>query len=304
MKIEGFRVWRWAVLALLVGGFALRVAPAAAYSASETNPADLGNYACERVGAGKALDLTGAAVTFEDEFFRQSIAPPEGHNLWYAPIHGGFGGARFLRPDDKFSPFSQIIGHLNIRMSYRDGKWYSGIIQTVNAKGVGFAQKYGYFEMRAQFPAGMGSWPAFWLKTVNQFTNPTETRAEIDVIEAYGGRDQFGHHSTVHLWPAAQRGSASLAKHWWKGCYNKIPGGLFDGQFHTYGGEITPNYVILYFDRKEVARFATLPEFKKPLFVLVDLAYNAQYEPRTDLTPLDMRIDYVRVWQRPQWRNL
>jgi len=40
-----------------------------------------------------------------------------------------------------------------------------------------------------------------------------------------------------------------------------------------------------------------LPEFRKPLFPLVDLAYFAK-DKRTDDQPSDMIVDYVRVWQR------
>ncbi len=295
---------RKAVIVMLAGLAAgLAFLPAPALAAQETGPAALADYACDKSRTGRPLDLSGARVTFEDEFLRPSITPPEGKGPWYAPMHGGFGGAKFLRPDEPFSPFFYSGGYLKIRMSKRNGRWYSGLMQSVNAKGQGFTQSYGYFEMRALFPKGQSNWPAFWLKTVNQYTAPSETRVEIDVIEAYGGNDLHGYHGAVHLWPAAEkhRKPDALQKHWSEGCYRRIPGGLFDGQFHTYGAEITPELVIMYFDRKEVFRFRTLPEFKKPVFMLVDLAYS-KAETRTSDAPSDMLVDYVRVWQRPEWK--
>jgi hypothetical protein len=145
---------------------------------------------------------------------------------------------------------------------------------------------------------GQGTWPAFWLKTPNEFTDPTETRTEIDILEAYGDKDVQGYHSSVHLWPARQlKPDATIVKHWSKSCYRKIPSGLFDGNFHTYGARVTSEWIIVYFDRKEILRFPSLPEFRRPLFVLVDLAYDQKQERTTD-APSDMVVDYVRVWDK------
>ena len=193
---------------------------------AETDPATLADYGrCDESRAGRPLDLTGAVLTFADEFDRPSITGPDGDGPWFAPIHGGFGLAKFLPPHSTEPPFYFDNGVLTIRLAKRyrrwtlyfddgslrlakrDGRWTSGILQSVNADGEGFTQRYGYFEMRAKFPKGNGTWPAFWLKTVNQFTDRSQTRAEIDIIEAYGGKDWSGYHAAVHLWPARSASS-------------------------------------------------------------------------------------------------
>jgi len=266
--------------------------------ATESAAVDRQSYRCEKLDGGQ-LDLSGARVTFEDTFEKHSITPADGSGPWYASVHGGFGGAKFLPPGGPGKgPFLFEDGHLVIRMEKIDGKWYSGIIQSVNKAGQGFSQQYGYFEMRAKFPAGLSNWPAFWLKTVNEYTDKTQPRGEIDVIEAYGGGGKNGYHASVHVWPPNIRNSETAdMKHWGASCIQRIDSGLFDGEFHTYGADISPDWIQIYFDRKLIARFPMLPEFKKPLFPLVDLAYFAK-DKRTDDQPSDMIVDYVRVWQR------
>ena len=56
--------------------------------------------------------------------------------------------------------------------------------------------------MRAKFPKGPGTWPAFWLMGVPQLKEPkdrkTITQIEIDVVEQYGvGPNAL--HTTLHL---------------------------------------------------------------------------------------------------------
>ena len=57
---------------------------------------------------------------------------------------------------------------------------------------------------------------------------------------------------------------------------------------------------MIYYARREIGRFPTLAEFRHPLFVLADLGLHRE-DPRTDDDPADMQIDYIRVWQRPEW---
>ena len=64
---------------------------------------------------------------------------------------------------------------------YLEGqKYLSGLLTTYNS----FSQLYGYFEIRAQIPAGKGYWPAFWLLPKVIMATPPE----IDILEARGDR--------------------------------------------------------------------------------------------------------------------
>ena len=64
---------------------------------------------------------------------------------------------------------------------------------------------------------------------------------------------------------------------------------------HRYGGEITPQWVIMYFDRKEMARFPTMAEWKTPLYMLVDLVVTKPEEEA--VFPMDLTVKNVSVYQ-------
>jgi hypothetical protein len=246
--------------------------------------------------AGSPLDLTKYKQSFRDDFKTMSVTPDGGSGPWFAPVHGSFGSGRFLPPSSD-GPFISGSEGMIIRAEKVDGKWGTGLMQTVDGSGHGFAQRYGYFEARIQFPPGKGGWPAFWLLSQNGLTDKKATRTEIDIVEWYGG-DPKGHHSSVHLWPAAERSAEQLDKHVWRSHYYNMKSALVDGAlegFHTYGAEVTPKWVIIYFDRRETARFKSVPEFQTPLYMLVNLAIFKK-EADVASSPKDLAIQYVAAY--------
>lgn len=251
--------------------------------------------------AAADLDLTGYRLTFSDEFDRADIAPDGGHAHWYAPVHKSFGEARF-EPPGPGGPFRIVhngplgLGGAALAITAvkdRDG-WRSGLIQTLDGRGEGFAQKYGYFEMRAKVPRGQATWPAFWLLTRNGLTDATVTRGEIDVLEQYGSAPEKIH-SSVHLWPAEARNAGGLPGHWYKS--EKVVVGDMSSAFHRYGALISPEWVITYYDGRELARFPTPPQYRTPVYMLVDLAMHEKNIGQAT-SPSVMLVDYVRAYAK------
>jgi beta-glucanase (GH16 family) len=249
--------------------------------------------------SGEPLDLTGYGKTFVDNFNSLSTITDgaTGSGPWYAPARPDTSLAHFLSPSEKPVTFSiDTPGVLTITMQKADTSWYSGHIQTVNKSGEGgFAQRYGYFEAKMAFQKAV-SWPAFWLYTPQPDEGPDHARAEIDVIEAYGDNDYDGYHMDVH--------SRILESDRHKSNYiglSKIPafapGDMFDGQFHRYGCLVTPQWITVYLDRKELSRFPTFPEAKRPLFMRVTLAMQDGFVASAT-SPTRLRIDYVRAYAR------
>jgi hypothetical protein len=244
-----------------------------AIAPAQTTEEQFSQLAWDTSHAGSALDLSAYHKTFSDEFKSLSVTADGGPGPWYAPVHGPFGTGRFV-PPGAAGPFAVAKEGLAIRAEKSDGRLQSGLMQTVDGRGHGFAQKYGYFEMTAELPAGPGGWPAFWLLSQNGFTDKTATRTEVDVVEWYGG-DPKGHHASIHLWPAADPLPGAVTTHVYHSAYSKIKSARRNGQlegFHSYGACIGADWVIFYFDRKELGRFKTVPEFGTPLYMVVDLA--------------------------------
>ncbi len=241
-----------------------------------------------------SLDLAGYKLTF-DEDFREPLSisawGPGTRWIAHTPYAGDFGDAGFGDPG-KDSPFSVKDGVLQIEAKKVGDRWRSGLICSVDPKGEGFSQKYGYFEMRAKLPRGLGTWPAFWLMGVPQLKEPkdkkTITQIEIDVVEQYGvGPNSL--HTTLHLWGPGDfhraEGDTSIVQ------------GMTD-DFHTYGVLVEEDFTTFYFDRAELRKDRTPKEAKVPLYLMVDLALGGGWPIDKTPNPSRMLVDYVRAYAK------
>lgn len=292
---------------LRIPSFALLLA--AGTSLAQTTPEEFKAITWDKSHVGTPVDLSRYTPTFEDNFDTMSVTAENGAGPWFAPGHSTFGAGKFLPPGPT-GPFSVTNGLLTIRAEKTTTetpqgpkvRWTTGCMQTVSTNGQGFAQQYGYFEMKAKFPAGKGGWPAFWLLSQNGYLDKSKRRAEIDVVEWYGG-DAKGVHACLHIWPAGQRAAddpvqKALHSSLYYNLNKATPPGLTDGKlegFHTYGGELTPEWVIMYFDRREIGRFKMLPEWQTPLYMVVDLALFEK-EAAVAEGPKEMVVDYVAAY--------
>jgi Ca2+-binding RTX toxin-like protein len=249
--------------------------------------------------AGSRLDLSGYHLNFEDNFSTMSVGTANADPStakWFSPVGANFGAATFVGPTAAVNPYTVANGALTLSMQQANGAWQSGEIQSINQGGQGFAQQYGYFEMSARLPAGAGSWPAFWLLSADN----SKPRVEIDVVEAYGGNDLDGHHTAVHFTPV---GGSTLTQKVENSEYTDVAGSMFDGQFHTYGALVTPDWIVIYYDHAELARFPSNEYVGTPLYMVAD---EAMYGPEAGQASgkYDMTIDYVRAYADPRYTGL
>jgi beta-glucanase (GH16 family) len=245
---------------------------------------------------GQPLELCRYKKVFADDFNNLSVSRSNNERTrWSAhtPWNGDFGDARFIDPIDiyadpeKNDPFIVKDGVLTIRArKHENGQWTSGLLSSADPTTAGFALMYGYFEARMKFPPGPGVWPAFWLNA----NNPPGDKSpsfEIDVVEYYGQfTDAF--HSVLHVWDRADP-----KKNRTDDFVTKVPAGSLTDSFHTYGVEVTKEWIVFYLDRREIGRRPTPPEHTKPLMMLVNLALGGGWPIDKTPTPSDLLVDYV-----------
>jgi hypothetical protein len=238
---------------------------------------------------------TGYQSTFDDEFKSLSLSDQNGAGTkWYthtvqcclsdtsnpstptymAGVTAPLGQA----------PYSLVSGGLNIRLQKSAGAWYSGVLATVDGNGQGFAQQYGYFEIKAKFPSGQGTWPAFWLLNQKALTDHAPA-GEIDVVESYMQFPTYIN-TTLHDWtpPATTPGHklASVAD-------------LTDG-FHTFGMLWTASTMIFYCDGVTLYSFPTPSIMNQPYYPIIDLGLGGGWPTAQTPQQSDMIVQYVRVY--------
>lgn len=150
-----------------------------------------------------------------------------------------------------------------------------------------FAQRYGYFEMRAVLPAGKGLWPAFWLMPV---LDGWPAYGEIDAMESLGVDGIF--YASIHAKPGGRELHETVAV--------KTPGTTLTRAFHTYGVAWTPREIVYYLDRKEVSRRPTPVDVNQPMYMIVNLATGGSWPGSMTVTNGQYVIDRVTAWQVPR----
>jgi beta-glucanase (GH16 family) len=241
------------------------------------------------------LDISKWSLTFSEDFDDGLSVSPWGPNTrWIAhtPWHGDFGDARFADPLLGF-PFSTKNGVLQIEARIgRDGKWESGLLASTDENGRGFSQQYGYFEMRAKLPRGPGVWPAFWLGSIADKKAPASV--EIDVMEFYG-HAPFAYRANIHVWPANSAEEIAALKSTEE--VRVKPNSLSD-EYNTYGVMVNAEWIVFYFNRREVFRVKTPIEHQRPLGVLLNLALGSGWPIDQTPNPSTMYVDYVHVYKQ------
>ena len=241
--------------------------------------------------AQEPLNINAYQLTFEESFDSLDVSAwGEKSSRWIAhtPWNGDFGDARFTDPAPGF-PFTTDQGILKIEARKEaDGTWRSGLLSSVNPKGQGFSQQFGYFEARMKLPPGKGVWPAFWLIGLDR----SKYTAEIDVLEYYG-RAPYEFSMGFHIWRQSQGGQNSTGGYW-----KTVEDGILNSEYHTYGVDIQADKTTFYLDRQYLWSFDTPKEFHMPFYPLVNLALGSGWPIDETPNPSILLVDYIHVYKR------
>jgi beta-glucanase (GH16 family) len=268
----------------------------------------------------------GWTLVWSDEF--NGAGAPNSTNWSYHVGNGNSGGAftgwgngewEWYRPEN----CTQSGGNLLIRadwlatpMSIAGRDWYQRSCRiTTQGKR---SWTYGRIEARAAVPHAAGSWPAFWMmgtssggSTSSSYTPAStyyDTMAttwascgEIDILEKRNYENIninnifWDMRTGVFPWTAGQNAN-----------YGTSVGFADLTQFHVYAIEWDATFIRWFVDGQQTHVIditpATLEEFHKPFYIIMNLALAGafpQMDPNPAEFPLTMRVDYVRVYQRP-----
>ena len=153
-----------------------------------------------------------------------------------------------------------------------------------------FTFKYGKIEMSAKLPAGVGTWPAFWMLGENFPTAGWPACGEIDIME-HKGSDLNRIHGSLH-YPGRSGGNPVTATTLIQNATTA---------FHLYSCEWSPQSIKFFVDGNlyhSVVNNSNLP-FNQPFFIILNLAMGGTFGGNIDpsFTSATYEIDYVRVYQ-------
>ncbi len=233
-------------------------------------------------------------LTFDDEF-NSFVSSPNGSVGWMTSWpYGGVNSRAFPGGQDSsyysdssvgYNPFKIVNGVLDITATTAaaaggnpDNLPYdSGVITTYKSE----SQLYGYFEIRAETPAGQGLWPAFYLQS-------NDGTAELDVFEILGQSP-----NDLYVTATDHATGASVSQ------LVIIPNST--AGFHTYGVDWEPNTITFYVDGNAVASTPTPASMHVPMYMVVGLGVGASGSwagpPSSSAEfPATLQVDYVRAY--------
>jgi len=187
-----------------------------------------------------------------------------------------------------------------------DGHKFTSVRMDTKGK---FYWKYGRFEARIKMPQGKGCWPAFWLMPEDSKYGGWASSGELDIVEMVGGQMKEGDGDSIN-W-----GTIHYGDKWPHNVHTGdhiVASDKLSADFHTYAVEWEPGIIRWYFDgnlyEEQVKWYTKAAPFPAPFdqnfYVILNFAVGGAWPGKPDDSttfPQDMVIDYVRVYQPPEW---
>jgi beta-glucanase (GH16 family) len=232
--------------------------------------------------------------TFIDDFDGPAGSAPDPAKWTYDVGDGGWGNEELqVYTDSRENSQVDGQGHLVLRAveteqpGLQTPSYTSARIKTQER----FSQRYGHWEARLRINSTTGAWPAWWAMGENIGSVGWPRCGEIDMFEDFG-------HSTVESSIHSVDDDGELR--------SRSFATDNDSEFHTYRMDWTTDSVAFFRDgvrygglqwpNGEPSELPVNPDH--PIFMLLNLAVggNAGTPPRTGQFPIELVVDYVKVW--------
>ncbi len=232
---------------------------------------------------------------FADEFNYTGLPDP---NKWGYDIGGsGWGNNELQYYTNQLKNAFVANGKLTIT-AYKedmDGRNYTSARLITKNKG---DIKYGRIEVKAQLPAGLGTWPAIWMLPTDWVYGGWPSSGEIDIME-HVGYDQDVIHITTHS-----------EKYYFKINTQKSATRKIENastQYHLYRVDWTPEKITGYIDNELI--FTNVNEgtdykawpFDQRFHLLLNIAVGGDWGGAKGIDekafPASMLVDYVRFYK-------
>ncbi len=273
-------------------------------SSSEASSADTTDAPAEVIT--EAPEIAGYDLLWHDEFDGSTLDD----SIWnYEPHEPGWTNEELQEyttsTDNVFLRDGKLVLKA-IKSEKNGGDYYtSGKITAQNKKDF----TYGKVVASAKVPAGKGLWPAIWMMPQDeQHYGQWPKCGEIDIMEVLGSRLDTAYGTLHYGEPHAEQ----------QGTYILENGGSYADAFHEFSVEWEPGEMRWYIDGNlyhTVNDWFTAVQgedekpypapFDQPFFVQMNLAVGGTWpgnpDASTDFDKAEFEIDYVRVYQKPQY---
>lgn len=242
------------------------------------------------------LSYDGFTLVWQDEFNGTQIDP----DYWVfetgtgCPHLCGWGNneLQFYRPQNAWVSNGVLTIEAR-RETIQGSSFTSARMKTEGRKSF----QYGRIDIRALLPRGQGMWPALWMLGNNITTVGWPRCGEIDIMEMVGGRGRENTvHGTIHWF---------TDRHVFTGNDFVLPQGTFYQSYHVFSIIWDQSLIRFLVDNVQFHQIDITPnhmtEFHQPFFFIFNIAVGGNWPGSPDPTtifPQQMRVDYVRVFQR------
>ena len=248
-------------------------------------------------------DREGWDIVWQDEFDGASLDI----NKWSHEVGGhGFGNNELQYYTDDSSNSFVDNGILHIRAKYET----AGIGSTNNLRNFSSARlrtvgkgdwQYGRIDVKAKIALGQGIWPAIWMLPTDWMYGGWPQSGEIDIME-HVGYDPGHVHGSIHTESYNHKINTQ------KGGSLKLDS--IDTAFYVYAIEWFEDRIDFFinddkyysFQNDNNNNFKTWP-FNQRFHLLINIAVGGDWPGSPDETtsfPTEMKIDYVRVYQKTE----